>query len=146
MADLSKEAQVARSPGGNRRCPDTSLLKADCRCPRCLGHQSQKKGRSGQRRARRALDLKPEKFSGRLGNEESWNAASVRAEVKSGKQVEPIARLFVEARNQSDAHRAIGDLRPFVHVAVPDGSQALIVIRADELREVVYALIEEWAR
>lgn len=145
MTDLSKKAQVARSPGGNRKCPDTGRLKADCDCPRCKGWRNAKKGRRGQAKARRALDLKPERFAGRLGNEESWNASNLRVEVKSGAQVNPIARLYVEARNQSDAKRPIGDNRPFTYVAVPDGSSPLVVFRADDLREAVYALVEEWA-
>lgn len=141
---LSKDAQVSRSPGGNRRCPSTNVLRRDCDCRSCRSRRSQSKGRKGQKAARLGLGLRPEKWKGREGNEESWTAA-VRVEVKSGKQVQPIATRYLEARAQSDAARARGDFRPFVYVAAPDGSQPLAVIRTDELEAVVSALIEEWS-
>jgi hypothetical protein len=51
----------------------------------------------------------------------------------------------VAARQQSDAAKARGDFRPFVFVAAPDGSQPLVVVRADELQAVVAAFLEEWS-
>jgi hypothetical protein len=68
----------------------------------------------------------------------------VRVEVKAGKQVQAIATHYVEARNQSDAHRAIGDLRPFVMAAVPDGSDELLIVAKRDLYAFVEALVEEW--
>jgi hypothetical protein len=119
--------------------------KAVCTCKSCIGRRSQSKGRKRQREVRKALNLRREKFSGRTGNEENWFASNLRFEVKSGKQVESVAVRYVAARNQSDAARAIGDLRPFVFVAAPDGSQPLVVVRADELERVVEAFMEEWS-
>jgi len=58
--------------------------------------------------------------------------------------VQPIATRYVAARNQSDSHRAIGDLRPFVMVAVPDGSDELLIVARRDLYAVVEALVEEW--
>jgi hypothetical protein len=94
---------------------------------------------------RKELALRTEKFVGRTGNEEHWHASRLRFEVKAGKQVEPIAVRYLRARQQSDAAKSIGDTRPFVMAAVPDGSQTLLVIRADEIRAVVDAFCEEWA-
>lgn len=144
---FSKESQTALSPGQTRYCDESGarLLKKDCKCPRCRGRRSQKKGKRGQKAARRVLGLRPERWSSREHHEESWNAASVRVEVKSGDQANPIATRYVEARAQSDAARAVGDNRPFVFAAVPDGSMPLLVIRGDDLADVVYSLIEEWA-
>lgn len=141
---LSKEAQLARSPGGNRRCATTGVYKGSCKCPRCLGARNRRKGKRSQREVRKALSLRDEKWAGRQANEETWNASALRFEVKSGKQVQPVATRYVAARNQSDAARAIGDVRPFVFVAVPDGSQPLVVVRADELPAVVHAFMDEW--
>jgi hypothetical protein len=91
------------------------------------------------------LNLKDEQWRPRTGNEETWNASNLRFEVKSGKQVEPIATRYVAARNQSDAARAVGDVRPFCFVAAPDGSAPLVLVRADELPAVVAAFVEEWS-
>jgi len=143
--DLSKEAQLSRSPGGNRRCPTTGVYKGKCTCRPCMGRRNRRKGQVKQRAVRKVLNLKAEKWSGRTGNEETWNASNLRFEVKSGKQVQPVATRYVAARNQSDAARSMGDHRPFVFVAAPDGSSPLVVVRADELPEVVAAFVEEWS-
>lgn len=147
MEDLSKEAQLARSPGGNRYCEETGqrVLKRNCTGPKCRGARNRRKGQRKQREVRKALALRDEKWAGRTGNEETWNASNLRFEVKAGKQVQPVATRYVAARAQADAARAVGDFRPFVFVAAPDGSQPLIVVRADELQAVVAAFIEEWA-
>lgn len=141
----TKEDQLARSPGGNQRCPRTGRGKRVCDCASCVGRRSQKKGKLAQRETRKALRLKPQRWSSSLANEETWTAAHVRVEVKAGAQVKPIATRYVAARNQSDGAKAVGDPRPFMFLAVPDGSQALVVIRVDDLESVVAALLEEWA-
>lgn len=147
MTDLpfSKEAQLSRSPGYNPPCPKTGTPKRQCKCPSCVGRRNKRKGQRKQRQARKALGLKPERWKGREANEETWYSAAVRVEVKSGAQVKPIATRYVAARQQSDAAKARGDFRPFVFVAAPDGSQPLVVVRADELQAVVAAFLEEWS-
>ena len=145
IPDLSKSAQIDRATTRSRRlCPDTNQRRSECDCRACTGRRSSRKGRQGQRQARTALRLNPERFKGREGNEESWRAR-VRVEVKSGAQVQPIATRYVKARAQSDAARAIGDNRPFVMVAVPDGSDELVIVARRDLPNVVAALVEEWA-
>jgi len=146
VPDLSKDAQLARATTRARRfCPDTGRPRSECDCWSCRNSRNSRKGRQGQRRARTALRLNPEKYRSREGNEESWRAR-VRVETKSGKQVQPIATRYVEARNQSDAARAIGDLRPFVMAAVPDGSDELLIVARRDLPDFVAALVEEWSR
>jgi hypothetical protein len=49
-------------------------------------------------------------------------------EVKSGAQVSPIATRFFAAEKQSAQAKAIGDIRPFVMVAMPDDTQEGIVL------------------
>lgn len=140
---FSKSKQIARSPGGNRRCATTSQLKADCTCGSCRGSKNRTSGLKAQRKARKALRLNPERYRSKEGNEESWRAA-LRIEVKSGAQANPVATRYVKARNQSDAARAIGDTRSFAALFIPDGSAPLLVVRVDELYDIVAALVEEW--
>lgn len=65
-----------------------------------------------------------------LGNEENWRG-SLRYEVKSGQQVKAIASKYLAAENQSARSKAVGDLRPFAFIAMPDGwgSEGLVVVR-----------------
>lgn len=49
-------------------------------------------------------------------------------EVKAGAQVQPIATRFYQAEKQSAQAKAIGDIRPFVMVAMPDDTQDGIVL------------------
>lgn len=144
MNDLSKEAQLARSPGGASKCARTGTPKRSCTCPSCRGRRNKGKGQRKQREVRKILNLRPEKWRGRTGNEETWVASNLRFEVKAGAQVQPVATRYVAARQQSDAARAVGDTRPFCFVACPDGSTPLVVIRADELAAAVAAFVEEW--
>lgn len=145
VTPISKEDQVERSPGGNRRCATTGVYKGKCSCLRCRGARNRRKGQRKQREVRKALSLKPERWAGRTGNEETWHASNLRFEVKAGKQVGPVGTRYVAARNQADAARAVGDTRPFCFVAVPDGSQPLLVVRVDDLPAVVAAFVEEWS-
>jgi hypothetical protein len=52
----------------------------------------------------------------------------LRVEVKAGAQVYPIATRFSNAKGQSDEAKALGDVRPFAMVAMPDGSSDGIVL------------------
>jgi len=62
----------------------------------------------------------------------------VRCEIKSGLQVGPIATRFQAAKAQSDAAKALGDIRPFVMVAMPDGTaKGIVLIDLDEFSEII---------
>jgi hypothetical protein len=73
-------------------------------------------------------------------HEESWSGA-FRTEVKAGLQVGPIATRFQAAKAQSDAAKALGDIRPFVMVAMPDGtSEGICLMTLTEFSELVALL------
>jgi hypothetical protein len=75
-----------------------------------------------------------------LGNEESWQLP-IRVEVKSGAQVRTVWTKFLLAEEQSNASRAVGDLRPFVQVVMADHtSDGLAVMRLSQLQQILEAL------
>lgn len=99
--------------------------------------------RSGQRKQRAAAKVLRVPLNGLgSGHEENWPSV-VLTEVKSGAQVKPVATRYRNARAQAEAKRAIGDHRPFVFVAMPEGeSGGLVVVHTDDLENVVAALAE----
>jgi len=64
-----------------------------------------------------------------------------RVEVKAGAQVGPIATRFDAARVQSESSKALGDIRPFLMVAMPDGrSDGIVLMRLEEFAMLVAVL------
>ena len=94
-----------------------------CECVRCRGKRNRTKGDSKARQARKTLGI-PGVMS---RHEEHWGG-KCRVEMKAGAQVGPIATRFDNARAQSEAARPIGDNRPFMMVAMPDGQKDGIVL------------------
>ena len=78
------------------------------------------------------------------GNEETWKSP-VRVECKAGAQVRPVETKFVLAEKQSEASRAVGDVRPFVFVAVPDGwgKDGIFACRLSQLGRVIEGLVND---
>jgi len=73
-------------------------------------------------------------------HEENWGGL-VRTEIKAGKQVGPIHTRFQDAKAQSDAAKALGDVRPFVMVAMPEGtSKGIVLMDLDEFSEMLKML------
>ena len=109
-----------------------------CGDPAARGRRNRRKGDSKARRARKKLGL-----GGHLTrHEENWGGA-FRTEIKAGAQVGPIATPFQAAKAQSDAAKAVGDIRPFVMVAMPDGtSKGIVLMDLEEFSQIVL-LIEE---
>lgn len=115
------------------RCPAYGLLgKAGrdgkrrvrgCGDPRARGKRNRAKGDSKARRARKRLGIS----GANTRHEEHWGG-HLRMEVKAGAQVQPIATRFFAAEKQSAQAKAIGDIRPFVMVAMPDDTQDGIVL------------------
>lgn len=103
------------------------------------------KGRRKQNLARKKLKIPNTKFRSMMGHEESW-LGQVRVEVKAGKQVQTLWTKFKNAKAQSDANNtAIGNNKPFLFVAMPDGTtDGLVVMELDRLEETVFALLETW--
>lgn len=94
-----------------------------CGDPSARGRRNRTKGDSKARRARKKLGL-----GGHLTrHEENWGGY-FRTEIKAGAQVGPIATRFQLAKAQSDAAKALGDIRPFIMVAMPDGTTDGIVL------------------
>jgi hypothetical protein len=99
--------------------PDRSMVRRvrGCSDPAARGRRNRTKGDAKARRARKKLGL-----GGHLTrHEENWGGA-FRTEIKAGAQIGPIATRFYAAKAQSDAAKALGDIRPFVMVAMPDGT------------------------
>ena len=108
------------------------------------GLTNKNKGRRKQNLARKKLRIPDTKFRSQMGNEESW-LGEVRVEVKAGKQVQTLWTKYQKAKEQSDGNTRIGDTRPFMFVAMPDGtSNGLVIVELDKLDEVVFALLETW--
>jgi hypothetical protein len=73
-------------------------------------------------------------------HEEAWSGL-VRTEIKAGAQVGPIATRFNSAKAQSDAAKALGDIRPFVMVAMPDGTtEGICLMTLTEFSELLALL------
>ena len=102
-------------------------------------------GRSKQELARKLLKV-PDNKGGRIpADEEDWNS-HVLFEVKSGKQVDPIATRFYNAESQNQEFRDSWNVRkPFSMIAMPNGTgDGLFICRLSELEEVVKGLRMNW--
>ena len=109
-----------------------------CGDPVARGRRNRAKGDSKARRARKMLGI----AGANTRHEELWGGA-MRVEMKAGAQVSPIVTRYRAAEQQSEAARSIGDIRPFVLVAMPDGeSDGLAVMRLSVLADLL-AVIRE---
>ena len=107
-----------------------------CADPSARGRRNRTKGDAKARRARKKLGL-----GGHLTrHEENWGGA-FRTEIKAGLQVGPIATRFQAAKAQADAAKALGDIRPFIMVAMPDGTtDGIVLMSLSEFSELVTLL------
>lgn len=101
-----------------------------------------------QREARKALEAltgaEAARFAGQLGNEEAWSGLPLRVEVKSGAIAGPVWTKYAAAEAQAAQSKAIGDVRPFVFIAMGTRtSDGLMVCRLSELARVVEALVNQ---
>ena len=102
-------------------------------------------GRTKQELARKLLRV-PDNKSGRIpADEEDWNS-NVLFEVKSGKQVDPIATRFYNAESQSQEFvDTLGKKKPFSMVAMPTGTgDGIFMCRLSSLQKVVEGLQKNW--
>jgi len=108
------------------------------------GLNNKNKGRRKQNEARKKLGIPDTRFRSQMGHEENWRG-QVKVEVKAGKQVQTLWKRFLEAKLQSEKNNVIGDIRPFVFVAMPDGTtNGLVCFELDKLQDIVYSFIETW--
>lgn len=131
-----------------RRC-DSGKSARSCQCPGAIGARSRRKGKVGERKARRGIERV---ISGRLVTnlaqaavgEEAYGGP-VRLEIKSGGRfANPVGLRFLKLEDQSAAAKAEGDPRPFMGVVLPDGwgEDGVVLIRLSDLRSVLEALGE----
>ena len=102
-------------------------------------------GRTKQELARKLLKV-PDNVGGRIpADEEDWNS-KVLFEVKSGKQVDPIATKFYNAESQSQEFQDVWkEKKPFSMIAMPNGTgDGLLICRLSELQNVVAGLLANW--
>lgn len=110
-----------------------------CGDPVARGKRNRTKGDSKARRARKKLGLSATGNAG-TRHEEHWGGL-FRVEVKAGAQVGPIATRFANAKAQSDASKSLGDIRPFLMIAMPDGtSDGIVLMTLEEFSELVSLL------
>ena len=125
LADCPKFGLLGRpSRDGKRRV-------RGCNDPAARGKRNRTKGDAKARHARRKLGLSA---TGNAGSrhEEHWSGF-FRVEIKAGAQVGPIETRFRAAKQQSEASKALGDIRPFVMVAMPEGvSGGIALMTLDE--------------
>jgi hypothetical protein len=108
----------------------------DCKCKQCMGKRNRSKGDSKARHARKVLGL----GGANSRHEEVWGGP-IRVEVKAGKQVQPIYTRFLLAEQQSKQGSALGDIRPFAMVAMPEGtSDGLVIMRLSEFQNFMALL------
>ena len=104
-------------------------------------------GRTKQEMARKLLKV-PDNVSGKIpADEEDWNS-NVLFEVKSGKQVDPIATRFYNAESQSQEFvDTLGTKKPFSMIAMPHGTgDGIFMCRLSSLEKVVEGLLENWKK
>lgn len=107
-----------------------------CGDPTARGKRNRTKGDSKARIARKKLGLSATGNAG-TRHEEHWGGM-FRVEVKAGAQVGPIATRFNQARLQSQASKALGDIRPFAMIAMPDGSgDGIVLMTLEEFAQLV---------
>jgi hypothetical protein len=107
-----------------------------CGDPRARGKRNRTKGDSKARRARKVLGLSATGNAG-TRHEEHWGGM-FRVEVKAGAQVGPIATRFHSARTQSEASKALGDIRPFLMIAMPDGtSDGIVLVSLEDFATII---------
>ena len=102
-------------------------------------------GRSKQELARKLLKV-PDNVGGKIpADEEDWNS-NILFEVKSGKQVDPIATRFYNAESQSQEFQDVWkEKKPFSMIAMPNGTgDGLLICRLSELQNVVAGLLANW--
>lgn len=104
-----------------------------CGDPVARGKRNRQRGDSQARKSRKLLGL-----TGAQTRHEEHLGGNLRYEAKAGAQVSPVWTRFQAARAQSEQSRPIGDTRPFVFAAHPEGtSEFLLVVSSRDWVQVV---------
>lgn len=119
-----------------KRSRDGKRRVKHCNDPVAKGRRNRHKGDQKAGAVRRALNL----TGANSRHEELWGGA-LRIEIKAGKQVQPIETRFRLAEMQSEQQRPLGDIRPFVMAAMPDGtSDGIILCRLSVFKQILLSL------
>lgn len=148
MGSLLKSDPI-ECPCGDERCDKVGQPRVKqmsdglhhvkgCPCRRCSASRKYKDAHGKQNAGARRLGLVTGKFA---PNDEENLGGHLRFEHKSGAHdAGPIRTRYEACRAQSDAARAIGDVRPFVAGFTPPGSRLMyVVLRSDDIEPFVLA-------
>lgn len=125
-----------------RKFSDDRVRVKGCGDPSARGRRNKTKG---QRKQAKAVTLLGIPRSALHPGHEEFLGGAVLTEVKAGGQVSPVATQYRKAREQSDRNRAIGDVRPFVFIAMPDGeTDGIAAVRLSDLGAFVQAINDMW--
>jgi len=103
------------------------------------GRNNKAKGRKKQYVAMRKLLIPEPKLQHLRAHEEGWMDGWMRVEVKAGKQVQTLWNRYLKAKEQNDTNLP-DDERPFVFVAMPDGTNdGLVCLALNDVDEFVAA-------
>lgn len=147
MSDVADGFPRLRDATPRGVCPHTGEQKRSCKCRSCIGRRNRRKGQRKQSKNLAALEQitgTQAKWRGRRGNEETADHLPVRYENKAGREggANTIWTHYQRAETQSEASRAVGDVRPFVATFSPDGTtEGLFVCRISKLPDVIAALV-----
>lgn len=118
----------------------TRCVARKCKCKRCQGTKSRRSGLRNQSVARKKLGVAPSHKFGDA-NEENWHDPLFATEVKSGKQVGPVANWWARVAAQIDASQPDhgGQHKARRAVAMPEGwgKRGLVVVELDEWERLV---------
>ena len=128
------------------KCPNTNEIKTKCQCRTCINRRNRAKGRRKQNMARKLLKIPNNRFHGADAHEENWSTG-LRVEVKAGKQVEGLSKVFYKSKKQSDlSHQSFGgSSKPFVQMSMPDNSsKGIISFETDNIENVCVEILKNF--
>lgn len=116
-------------------------------CNSCRGARNRRKGKRRQNGTLRVFedvcDVRAT-WAGKRANEETYDHLPIRNENKAGHAggANAVGRHYLASEGQSEANRAIGDLRPFLATFSPDGmGDDLFVGRMSLLPQIIEAIV-----
>lgn len=128
------------------KCPNSNEVKTKCKCRTCINRRNRAKGRRKQNIARKKLNIPNNRFHGADAHEENW-ATGLRVEVKAGRQVDGLVKVFYKSKSQSDvSHRAFGGMsKPFIQVSMPDNStKGIVSFELDDIENVCVEVLKNF--
>ena len=128
------------------KCTVTGKIKTKCDCRTCINRRNRAKGRRKQNLARKLLKIPNNRFHGADAHEENWSTG-LSVEVKAGKQLEGLSKVFYKSKQQSDlSHQSFGgSSKPFVQMSMPDNSsKGIISFETDNIENVCVEILKNF--